>query len=70
VDEFSNAMERAWAVREQWESIGKAAAMAIRTLVPPDPAAVFTARLLGVLDSMKPYSQHVENAYAYTHKQS
>ena len=45
-DAFDQAMERAWVVREQWESIGKAAGMAVRTMVPPDPVASFTARLL------------------------
>lgn len=55
VDEFDDAMERAWAVREQWESIGKAAAMAVRTMVPLDPVASFTAKLLALVDS--PVSQ-------------
>ena len=39
-------MERAWAVRDQWESIGQAAGMAVRTLVPGDPVASFTEKLL------------------------
>ena len=64
-DEFDQAMERAWAVREQWESIGKAAGMAVRTMVPPDPVASFTARLLGLVHSLAPQG----NPYAYTHKQ-
>ena len=64
-DELDKAMERAWVVREQWESIGKAASMAVRTMVPPDPVASFTARLLGLVDSLAPQ----ENQYAYTHKQ-
>src|SRR5205807_6853109 len=46
VDEFDHAMERAWAVREQWESIGRTARMRVRTMVPLDPAANFTAELL------------------------
>src|SRR5437763_3903050 len=45
-DEFDQTMERAWVVRERWESIGKAAGMAVRAIVPPDPVASFTARLL------------------------
>lgn len=65
VDEFDHAMERAWAVREQWESIGKAAGMAVKTMVPPDPVAAFTAKLLGLVESPAPR----ENQYAYTHKQ-
>ncbi len=48
-DEFDKAMERAWAVREEWESIGKAAGAAVRTMVPPDPVASFAARLLGLV---------------------
>ena len=66
VGDFDHAMERAWAVRQQWESIGKAAGRAIRTMVPPDPVASFTTRLLDFVKS--PASQ--ENSYAYTHKQS
>ena len=65
-DELDHAMERAWAVRETWESIGKAAGRAVRTMVPPDPVASFTARLLGLVDSRAPLG----NPYAYTHKQS
>ena len=62
-DEFDNAMERAWAVRERWESIGKAAAMAITTMVPPDPAASFTAKLLELAESLASRG----NPHAYTH---
>jgi glycosyltransferase involved in cell wall biosynthesis len=65
VDEFDHAMERAWAVREQWESIGQAAGMAVRTMVPADPVAAFTAKLLGLVESLAPQ----ESPYAYTHKQ-
>src|SRR5256714_309526 len=46
VDELDHAMERAWAVREEWESIGQAAGRAVRTMVPLDPVASFTAKLL------------------------
>ena len=46
VNELDHAMERAWAVRDQWESIGQAAGMAVRTLVPGDPVASFTEKLL------------------------
>jgi glycosyltransferase involved in cell wall biosynthesis len=66
VDEFDNAMERAWAVRERWESIGKAAGIAVTTIVPPDPVASFTAKLLELAESLV----FRENPYAYTHKQS
>ncbi len=70
VDEFDNAMERAWAVREEWESIGKAAGMAVRTMVPADPAASFTAKLLELVDSLKVGVQNPRSLYAYTRKQS
>jgi glycosyltransferase involved in cell wall biosynthesis len=70
VDELDNAMERAWAVREQWESIGKAAGMVVRTMVPADPAASFTAKLLELVDSLKVGAQNPRSLYAYTHKQS
>ena len=66
VDEFDNAMERAWAVREAWESIGKAAGMAVRSIVPPNPVAAFTARLLGIMQSRVAG----ENLYAYSHQHS
>jgi glycosyltransferase involved in cell wall biosynthesis len=66
-DELDHAMERAWAVREAWESIGKAAGRAVRTMVPPDPVAFFTDRLLGLLDSP---AWNRGDSYAYTHKQS
>ena len=69
VDEFSNALERAWAVRDQWESIGKAAGKAIRTMVPPDPAAAFTAGLLGLMDSVAG-ARNRADSYAYAHKHS
>src|SRR5262249_13069456 len=70
VDEFDHAMERAWAVREEWESIGKAAGMAVRTMVPLDPVAAFTVKLLGLVDSLKARSGNRENPYAYAHKHS
>jgi len=65
VDELDHAMERAWAVREEWESIGKAAGSAVRTLVPLDPLASFTAKLLALVDSL---AHHRGNSYAYAHK--
>ncbi len=67
VDEFDNAMERAWAVRDKWESVGTAAGGAVRTMVPRDPVASFTAKLLGLVDSL---AHNRENPYAYTYKQS
>ncbi len=67
VDEFDHAMERAWVAREQWESIGKAAGTAIRTMVPRDPVASFTNKLLEIVDSLA-LSRGRGNQYAYTHK--
>jgi glycosyltransferase involved in cell wall biosynthesis len=42
------ALERAWEQRYNWEAMGKAAAQAIRELLPADPAAVFAQKLLAV----------------------
>jgi glycosyltransferase involved in cell wall biosynthesis len=67
VDELDHAMERAWAVREEWESIGKAAGMAVRNMAPRDPVASFTAKLLELVDSRE---HNRGNVYACTHKQS
>jgi glycosyltransferase involved in cell wall biosynthesis len=54
VDEFDDAMERAWAARDDWESIGKAAGAAVRTIVPPDPVARFACKLLELVDPLNP----------------
>ena len=40
------ALERAWEQRHNWETMGKAAAKAIRELVPADPAADFAQKLM------------------------
>jgi len=69
IDDFDRAMERAWAVREEWEAMGKAAGIAVRTMVPLDPAAAFTAKLLGLVDPLTELSQNPGHVYAYTHKQ-
>ena len=70
VDEFDKAMERAWQAREQWPSLGRAAAASIRTMVPPDPAASFAAKLLEIMDSLKLRSRSAAHEYAYAHEQS
>jgi len=70
VDDFDRAMERAWAVREEWEAMGKAAGIAVRTMVPLDPAAAFTAKLLGLVDPLRQRSPNPRQVYAYTHKES
>jgi glycosyltransferase involved in cell wall biosynthesis len=46
---MEEAMERAWAQRYSWKSMGEAAGVAVRTLVPEDPAAVFAQKILSVL---------------------
>ena len=68
VDEFDNAMERAWAGRERWESIGQAAGIAVRTMVPPDPIACFTEKLLGLVNSLA-LSRDGRTQYAHTDEQ-
>ena len=45
-DAIDDALERAWQRREEWRAIGAAASAHIRTLVPPDPPAVFAQTLL------------------------
>lgn len=40
------ALERAWAARERWPDIGRAASASIRTTVPRDPAAAVAAMIL------------------------
>jgi len=45
---FDRALERAWQRRGEWREIGAAAAAAIRTLVPPDPAAALADRLIAL----------------------
>ena len=47
------ALERAWEQRHNWETMGKAAAQAIRELMPADPAAEFAKKLLAVADAVK-----------------
>jgi glycosyltransferase involved in cell wall biosynthesis len=39
------AMERAWSCRERWRQMGLDASRSIRSHVPPDPCAVFAAKL-------------------------
>ncbi|MCW5554726.1 MAG: glycosyltransferase [Verrucomicrobiae bacterium] len=51
VHHLNLAMERAWNFRSQWEEIGKAAAVAIRAIMPTDPAEVFAQRLLVLAES-------------------
>lgn len=49
---LNEAMERAWKRRTEWESIGLAAARAIRQQIPPDPAEVFARKLAALVNSL------------------
>jgi glycosyltransferase involved in cell wall biosynthesis len=40
-DSLDEALERAWQRRDEWRSMGAAAAQRVRTLVPADPAKTF-----------------------------
>jgi glycosyltransferase involved in cell wall biosynthesis len=44
-DAVDDALERAWQRRGEWRAIGAAAAVAVRTHVPSDPAQVFAGLL-------------------------
>lgn len=46
---LDEAMERAWERRGEWCAIGERAALAIRELVPPNPASAFADRLLELI---------------------
>jgi glycosyltransferase involved in cell wall biosynthesis len=45
------ALERAWAVRDHWQTFGAEAAKAVRSFVPADPAGVFAEKLLSLASS-------------------
>lgn len=47
---LDEAMERAWAARAKWPSIGAAAAASIRTQVPRNPAGSFADIVLRLID--------------------
>jgi glycosyltransferase involved in cell wall biosynthesis len=51
---FDAALERAWARREEWATIGAAAAARARALVPPDPAAALADALLRLVEERAP----------------
>jgi glycosyltransferase involved in cell wall biosynthesis len=42
---LDEAMERAWARRDEWQEIGEAAGRRVRTVVPPDPVTDFIQEL-------------------------
>jgi len=55
VPDIDDLLERAWARRAEWPEIGAAAAVAIRGLVPPDPAAELATRLLQLVERSMPH---------------
>jgi hypothetical protein len=55
VDAFDDAMERAWARRDEWPAIAAAAGGHIRELVPADRGAVF-------VEALKPYLEAGQDA--------
>ncbi|SDJ56391.1 Glycosyltransferase involved in cell wall bisynthesis [Pedobacter sp. ok626] len=50
---FEEAMDRAWAQREQWEELGSIAASQISKLVPASPEADFVKSFLQILNGSK-----------------
>ena len=46
---LDEAMERAWARRDDWKMMGRAAAKAVRAQVPPDPIEAFLEKLLPLM---------------------
>jgi len=49
-DAVDEALERAWAARERWPEIGRAAARSIRATVPRDPAAALAEMIVGAAE--------------------
>lgn len=50
---LDEAMERAWARRNEWPAIGRAAARRVRELVPRDPVEKFVSRLITLAELVK-----------------
>ncbi len=46
---LDEAMERAWARREDWQAMGQAAAISVREQVPPDPIEAFVEKILPLI---------------------
>ncbi len=46
---LDEAMEKAWAVRDDWEKLGKAAGIKVRERVPPQPVENFVNLLKGLI---------------------
>lgn len=55
------AMEAAWINRDNWEQMGKAAAVSVRHAIPPRPAEVFVNEILQIPSTIPPdrLSNHV-----------
>lgn len=53
VEAFDEALERAWARRNEWEQIGQRAAESIRKIVPSDPAEQFAEMLVQIVKQQK-----------------
>jgi glycosyltransferase involved in cell wall biosynthesis len=51
VGSVAKALERLWERRSEAEQMGKAAALRIRQLVPPDPIKVFSAKIKKLLEA-------------------
>jgi len=51
VASIANALERLWERRSEAEQMGKAAAVRIRQLVPPDPIKVFSGKIKKLLEA-------------------
>jgi glycosyltransferase involved in cell wall biosynthesis len=45
---LDSALERAWSRRDEWQAMGRAAAEAVRSLVPEDPVGLLAQRLVAV----------------------
>ena len=53
-DSLDEAMERAWARRSEWRSVGEAAAAGVRQKVPADPARDFADLLVRHVEGREP----------------
>jgi glycosyltransferase involved in cell wall biosynthesis len=53
VASVANALERFWERRSEAQEMGKAAAMRIRQLVPPDPVEVFSEKIRQLVKTAK-----------------
>ena len=52
-DAVDDALERAWAARDKWRDIGRAASASIRTDVPRSPEAALAQMILAEADGRK-----------------